>query len=57
MSKLLKLVEQILDRHGSTPMFFVPTAEACDELMKAKANLNVLNKKGESAIHTAAHAG
>ena len=22
---------QILDRHGSTPTFFVPTAEACDE--------------------------
>ena len=22
---------QILDRHGSTPLFFVPTAEACDE--------------------------
>ena len=28
---LLRASLQILDRHGSTPLFFVPTAEACDE--------------------------
>lgn len=31
---------QILDRHGSTPLFFVPTAEACDELGDLRAWAN-----------------
>ncbi|CAJ1351476.1 unnamed protein product [Effrenium voratum] len=47
----------VRDRHGQTPLFFVPTAEACEQLSNANANLNILNKKGQSALHTAAHAG
>eukprot|EP00929_Paragymnodinium_shiwhaense_P000182 TRINITY_DN100426_c0_g1_i1.p1 TRINITY_DN100426_c0_g1~~TRINITY_DN100426_c0_g1_i1.p1 ORF type:complete len:2227 (-),score=690.33 TRINITY_DN100426_c0_g1_i1:127-6807(-) len=45
------------DRHGQTPLFFAPTEDACRQLHEAKAAVHLLNHKGQSALHLAAHAG
>jgi len=45
------------DRHGQTPLFFAPHRSACSQLGEARADVNVLNYKGQSALHLAAHAG
>jgi len=47
----------ILDRHEQTPLFFAPTRHACDALLKARADLDTTNKKGQTALHLAAYAG
>jgi hypothetical protein len=45
------------DRHGQTPLFFAPHRSACIQLGEARADINVVNFKGQSALHLAAHAG
>jgi len=45
------------DRHGQTPLFFAPHRKACAQLGKASCDVNVLNFKGQSALHLAGHAG
>ncbi|CAJ1413945.1 unnamed protein product [Effrenium voratum] len=45
------------DCHDQTPFFFVPNRRACMVLGNAKADPNVLNHKGQSPLHLAAHAG
>jgi len=45
------------DRHGQTPIFFAADADVCSTLFAASADLDLRNRKGQSALHTAAHAG
>ncbi|CAE7282636.1 INVS, partial [Symbiodinium necroappetens] len=45
------------DCHGQTPFFFVPNRRACVVLAEAGADPNVLNYKGQTPLHLAAHAG
>ncbi|CAK9018082.1 unnamed protein product [Durusdinium trenchii] len=45
------------DCHGQTPFFFVPNRRSCLVLGNAKADPNVLNHKGQTPLHLAAHAG
>jgi len=45
------------DRHGQTPLFFAPSVEMCNQLLEARADINVRNHKGQSALHLAAYAG
>ncbi|CAL1128076.1 unnamed protein product [Cladocopium goreaui] len=45
------------DCHGQTPFFFVPNRRSCATLASAKADPNVLNHKGQTPLHLAAHAG
>jgi len=45
------------DRHGQTPLFFAPSVEMCSRLCEARADMNVRNFKGQSALHLAAYAG
>lgn len=45
------------DRHGQTPLFFSPTPEVCRWLLEKKADLAILNHKGQSALHLAGRAG
>jgi len=41
------------DSLGQTPVFFAPTVEICKLLYSKSADLMVLNKKGQSPLHTA----
>merc|ERR1711963_752241 len=43
-----------LDIIGQTPLFFAQRRSVCDVLLKFKADLNVLNRNGQSAVHAAA---
>eukprot|EP00928_Gymnodinium_smaydae_P040057 TRINITY_DN27231_c0_g1_i1.p1 TRINITY_DN27231_c0_g1~~TRINITY_DN27231_c0_g1_i1.p1 ORF type:complete len:811 (-),score=184.10 TRINITY_DN27231_c0_g1_i1:127-2433(-) len=45
------------DRHGQTPLFFAPTREVCKLICDKRADVNVVNHKGQSALHLAARAG
>lgn len=45
------------DKYGQTPIFFCPNGKTCSQLVAAKADMNALNAKGQSALHLAAHAG
>eukprot|EP00929_Paragymnodinium_shiwhaense_P083287 TRINITY_DN44326_c0_g1_i2.p1 TRINITY_DN44326_c0_g1~~TRINITY_DN44326_c0_g1_i2.p1 ORF type:complete len:932 (+),score=199.58 TRINITY_DN44326_c0_g1_i2:70-2865(+) len=45
------------DRHGQTPLFFAPSREVCKLLSEKKADLTLLNHKGQSALHLAGRAG
>ncbi|CAE8639472.1 unnamed protein product [Polarella glacialis] len=45
------------DCHGQSPLFFAPSREVCAQLGAVKADVNILNHKGQSALHLAAHAG
>jgi len=45
------------DRHGQTPLFFAPTREVCKLLLEKKADITILNRKGQSALHVAGRAG
>ncbi|CAE6918569.1 secG [Symbiodinium natans] len=45
------------DCHGQTPFFFVPNRRTCVILADAAADPNVLNHKGQTPLHLAAHAG
>eukprot|EP00434_Breviolum_minutum_P040048 symbB.v1.2.035580.t1/scaffold4828.1/size34219/4 len=48
---------EVQDCHGQTPFFFVPNRRACVVLWNSKADPNVLNHKGQTPLHLAAHAG
>jgi len=45
------------DKVGQTPVFFAGTAEVIKSLCNAQADILHLNKKGQSALHLAAHNG
>jgi len=45
------------DCHGQTPLFFAPTREVCKMLIDRRADISVLNRKGQSALHLAGRAG
>eukprot|EP00421_Protoceratium_reticulatum_P033079 CAMPEP_0168479686 /NCGR_PEP_ID=MMETSP0228-20121227/63599_1 /TAXON_ID=133427 /ORGANISM="Protoceratium reticulatum, Strain CCCM 535 (=CCMP 1889)" /LENGTH=508 /DNA_ID=CAMNT_0008495981 /DNA_START=122 /DNA_END=1646 /DNA_ORIENTATION=- len=45
------------DRHGQTPLFFVPSKEICKLLIERRSDVTVLNRKGQSALHLAGRAG
>jgi hypothetical protein len=45
------------DRHGQTPIFFAPHRQICAQLLTARADINMFNSKGQSALHLAAYAG
>jgi len=45
------------DQHGQTPLFFAPMPDVCRRLLKGRADINALNRKGHSALHLAKHAG
>jgi len=45
------------DRHGQTPLFFSPSREVCKLLVEKRADLTLLNHKGQSALHLAGRAG
>ncbi|CAE7555847.1 Ankrd54 [Symbiodinium natans] len=45
------------DCHGQTPLFFAPTRPICATLQRSHANVNVINRQGQSALHLAAKAG
>eukprot|EP00929_Paragymnodinium_shiwhaense_P101684 TRINITY_DN6483_c0_g1_i1.p1 TRINITY_DN6483_c0_g1~~TRINITY_DN6483_c0_g1_i1.p1 ORF type:complete len:2326 (-),score=505.13 TRINITY_DN6483_c0_g1_i1:121-7098(-) len=47
----------IKDCFGQTPLFFAPSRVVCLRLYHQRADLNVLNHKGQSALHLAAFAG
>lgn len=45
------------DRHGQTPLFFAPNKEICKLLVDHKAEVGVVNRKGQTALHLAGRAG
>ncbi|CAE7260328.1 ANK1 [Symbiodinium natans] len=47
----------VQDQVGQTPIFFAGSTTAIAALVDAKADLHHLNKKGQSALHLAAHNG
>jgi len=64
--KKLELAEQLLtwkanpnhpDRLGNSPLFFAPDVDICHSLWEAKASAEILNKRGQSALHLTAQAG
>lgn len=46
-----------LDHYGQSPCFFAPTGAVCNRLLTAQADINLLNSKGQSALHVAAYCG
>ncbi|CAK0835773.1 unnamed protein product [Prorocentrum cordatum] len=48
---------EVRDQHGQTPLFFAPRGEICALLADANADVDRLNKKGQTALHLAANAG
>lgn len=46
-----------IDAFGRTPLFVARTASSCEALMRARADLNVVDSEGFSAVHFAAKAG
>ncbi|CAJ1420156.1 unnamed protein product [Effrenium voratum] len=47
----------VTDRYAQTPIFFAPTRLMCMTLHKHQADVNMMNRKGQSALHLAARAG
>jgi len=45
------------DRHGQTPLFFVPSRDVCKFLLDRRADCNLQNRKGQTALHLAGRAG
>lgn len=45
------------DRHGQTPVFFVPSRGVCRLLLEKRASISLLNRNGQSALHLAGRAG
>lgn len=45
------------DQHGQTPLFFAPSRHVCDLLVARQADASARNRKKQSPIHFAAHAG
>ncbi|CAK0857676.1 unnamed protein product [Prorocentrum cordatum] len=45
------------DCHGQSPIFFAGTPEICSQLEAAGADVNLRNRRGQSALHLAAGAG
>merc|ERR1719231_452777 len=44
------------DQHDQTPVFFAPTPQICDVLTRKNGDTNIINLKGQSALHLAAMA-
>lgn len=45
------------DQFGQSPIFFAPLKSVCEVLLAHKADLNIINQKGQSALHLAGRAG
>lgn len=48
---------EMCDRHGQTPLFFVPNRDLCRLLVEKRSEVSTLNRKGQSALHLAGRAG
>lgn len=45
------------DRHNQSPLFFVDGVDICTLLVERQADIDMLNTKGQTALHLAARAG